>query len=151
MGSNIVEDWTTASGYRAVILHQSQGHMCGYVAVGESHPLYGKKYGEDLPCLKYLALKAYSGPVGKRGVMSAFLGHGRSCMEAVFNVHGSVTFAAGDGQYPVYSQEKLWWIGFDCAHARDTVDFCNQAYVHAECESLAAQILKIRTMDCPDL
>ena len=37
-------------------------------------------------------------------------------------VHGSLTYADGDGEYPVKS--NLWWFGFDCMHAGDYEDTC---------------------------
>lgn len=38
-------------------------------------------------------------------------------------VHGGVTFARVDSEYPIKTSEKLIWIGFDCAHLHDGIDF----------------------------
>ena len=41
-------------------------------------------------------------------------------------VHGGVTFARVDSEYPIKTSEKLIWIGFDCAHLNDGID-CDAA------------------------
>ena len=76
--------------------------------------------------------------------------------EVVFDVHGSLTYAAEDDAYPV-ADSGLWWFGYDCGHSGDapepgslmakyrvssdavlrTLDYCV-----AECESLAQQIVE---------
>lgn len=38
-------------------------------------------------------------------------------------VHGGVTFARVDSEYPIKTSEKLIWIGFDCAHLNDGMDY----------------------------
>ena len=38
-------------------------------------------------------------------------------------VHGGVTFARIDNKYPIKTSRKLIWIGFDCAHLNDGIDF----------------------------
>lgn len=37
-------------------------------------------------------------------------------------VHGGVTFARVENEYPIKTSEKLIWIGFDCAHLNDGMD-----------------------------
>ena len=37
------------------------------------------------------------------------------------NVHGGVTYAGGEGGYPI--PDGLWWFGFDCAHYGDANDY----------------------------
>lgn len=141
-------DWTTAAGFRAVVLMVSNGsHRCGYVAVPSGHPLHGISYSE--PCA---ALEPISGdtPIGKRGLIPLLCaangdeGRMRS-PENVFDVHGSLTFS-GDGKkgYPAAGEDE-WWFGFDCAHCDDKTAYSDGVertleYVAAECESLAAQI-----------
>ena len=40
------------------------------------------------------------------------------------NVHGSLTYSENsESNYPIKTEEKLWWIGFDCAHYMDGKDF----------------------------
>ena len=41
-------------------------------------------------------------------------------------VHGGVTFAIVDNEYPIKTSEKLIWIGFDCSHLNDGID-CDAA------------------------
>lgn len=41
-------------------------------------------------------------------------------------VHGGVTFARVENEYPIKTSEKLIWIGFDCAHLNDGID-CDAA------------------------
>ena len=38
-------------------------------------------------------------------------------------VHGGVTFARVENEYPIKTSEKLIWIGFDCAHLNDGIDY----------------------------
>lgn len=37
-------------------------------------------------------------------------------------VHGGLTYSEFHSKYPIETDEKLWWIGFDCGHAGDGVD-----------------------------
>lgn len=41
-------------------------------------------------------------------------------------VHGGVTFARVENEYPIKTSRKLIWIGFDCAHLNDGID-CDAA------------------------
>jgi len=146
MSYKVEKEWETKAGLWAVAVRTDLGHLCGYVGVPRKHKLYGRKYSEDLACLKALHKKAMNGPVGKRGPLTVFCASsGRKSMDIVFNVHGSVTFTGdGQGMYPVPVQPKLWWIGFDCAHCDDNPIKCNLEYVTAECESLARQIKLVK-------
>ena len=104
-------------------------------------------------------------PMGHRcGYVAVPVGHklyGVEYDDADVDVHGGLTFAGGNGKYPVEAAD-LWWFGYDCAHlgdARDpelmapeyksisalslrfegdvirSLDFCID-----ECESLATQL-----------
>ena len=129
------------------LLHRSPlGHWCGYVGVAEGHPLFETPYGEDLD----------------------------------LDVHGGITYAdfctegedegRGICHIPAEGEpERVWWIGFDCAHSGDIgpgddgiddlglvalrnalVDpvfsagpsYKDQGYVMAECASLARQLVE---------
>lgn len=80
-----------------IIRHEQLKHLCGYVAVQENHPLFGKHY-ENIN----------------------------------INVHGGLTYS-DEGNEEIYKDKffykpkydkksnKLWWFGFDCAHAYDYV------------------------------
>lgn len=110
----------------------SSGAWCGYVGVPEGHPFHGKDYDD---------------------IYNA---------DHDIKVHGGLTFAGpchpsdtpgrgichipGEGE-----SDNVWWLGFDCAHYRDTIPsmlglFQNEgiyrtlAYVKSQCASLARQI-----------
>lgn len=164
--SSIEKDWVTAAGLRAVILMGRLGFRCGYVGVPPGHPLYGVGYGDECDALRPLTGKE---PVGDRGAMSVFLmaatGDIPRTPEAIFDVHGSLTFSGNgkDGAYPVESD--LWWFGYDCGHCDDapSSEYCQQQrdkypdkpfmwhecdgvhrdldYCVQQCESLARQIV----------
>ncbi|MDY2957072.1 MAG: hypothetical protein SOR59_05650 [Lachnospiraceae bacterium] len=38
-------------------------------------------------------------------------------------VHGGVTFSGVGNKYPIRTSKKLIWIGFDCIHLNDTIDY----------------------------
>ncbi len=138
--SEIEKAWEHA-GFRCVVLaHRDIGFRCGYVGVPVVHPLYGVNYGAAGEC---------------NGAPST--------PEAMFEVHGGLTYSNGSGDYPAKA-EGLWWFGFDCGHAEDAPDpaiskgpyknnicrifmerlECGEIrtldYVIAECESLAKQL-----------
>ena len=89
--------------------------------------------------------------------------HGKDYDEVEVTVHGGLTFADGEGTYPV-AGEGLWWFGYDCGHWQDARDpelmtpkykemydkglfsFFDEGtvrslnYCISECESLATQL-----------
>jgi hypothetical protein len=74
---------------KCLILRSPSGALCGYVSVPQGHPLYENE---------------------------------KECFS--LECHGGVTFCNyGDKQKDfrpmTYQKNKLWWIGFDCAHAGD--------------------------------
>lgn len=113
------------TGLPCLIVRNTTGALCGYVGVSEGHPLYAKHYDE-----------------------------------AGVRVHGGLTFAdfcsgnpeehsichvPGDGE-----PDKVWWLGFDCAHLGDFIprldhrgdhgEYRNIEYVKSECRFLAGQL-----------
>ena len=146
MGKNkqrhiILKDWETKSGFRAVVIRTDMGHLCGYVAVDRKHQLFGKSYSQHCDCLIPSRDKAMKGKIGKRGIIPVFCYDGeKASMDIVFNVHGGITYAQTNKEYPAKSKFKLHWIGFDCAHLDDTPDKCDLDYCEKECEDLAKQI-----------
>lgn len=127
-------DWTTDSGYRAIVLYVNDSHHCGYVEVPRTHPLYGLDYDSKLP--NYTD----SDHIPPR-------------LDDIIDVHGGLTFSgSGTEGYPANTDG--WWFGFDCAHLGDltrldselnisfdtTATFKDVPYVKAECERLAAQL-----------
>lgn len=41
------------------------------------------------------------------------------------------------------TDKDVYWIGFDCAHYWDLYDIKTQEFVHAQCESIVDQIIKL--------
>jgi hypothetical protein len=144
---NAVEkDWITVCGLRAVVIRTSIGHRCGFVGITSKHPLFGTTYGQHSDVLKEAYDKVMAKPLGKRGIMTILCMDGRCSPEIVFDVHGSITYSGGCKDYPTdwnekHPDERLWWYGFDCAHAGDNDDGGRSLeYVEGECESLARQL-----------
>lgn len=123
-----------------LIVRNHSGALCGYVGVPESHPFYEKHY------------------------------HDTDTLAA----HGGITFAdfcADDGDEArnichtgQVANAKVWWFGFDCAHACDLSpkvlkDFPDLRplfghdvyrdfdYVKAECRKLAAQLKAVNRLN----
>ena len=149
MSFDIEKDWTTAAGFRAVVIRRHNRNRCGYVGVPPEHPLHGVAYYEASPCLRPLTDDE---PIGKRGVL-ALLAYSKEeglRPDIAFDVHGSLTFA-GDGDYPV-ENDGLWWFGFDCNHSGDASTpeedgrhgniYRSLEYCVDECESLARQLVE---------
>lgn len=119
-------DFSTQVGLTGLMLRSRLGNWCGYVGVEPGHPAYGKNYF-DVPCRVHGGL-TYSG-----------------------ECQGNVCHVPAPG-----SPDTLWWLGFDCRHAYDLApgdavwfegifiqegqDYCNQKYVKAQVEKLAAQL-----------
>lgn len=142
--------WITKSGLTAKALFVQNSHYCGYVGVPQGHVLYGRKYGEDIPELKPLFQKMLdkSLDLEKTSILRVFsygLGDHKTSMDLVLSVHGGVTYADSD---PL-KEDKMWWIGFDCAHCDDKTSFNPNGvfrtleYVMRECEDLAEQITSL--------
>ena len=116
-----VEEEFEAYGYKCAVIFHRMGHRCGYVGVPRDHPLYGKHYDErlpinvedcpDLPVVNILAAMCLDTSKDKRINIANF-----------FQVHGGITYAKGEKNYPIES-DGLWWFGFDCAHAGDSPDY----------------------------
>lgn len=127
------KQWTDeATGLPCLIVRNRIGALCGYVGVPEGHRYYGEDY--EKPDVE---------------------------------VHGGLTFSdfcqptedesKGICHKPDHGEpEKVWWLGFDCAHCGDYYDlnsplrhkypkspddrYRDFAYVESECRSLAKQI-----------
>ena len=49
--------------------------------------------------------------------------YGKDYDEIDIDVHGGLTYSEySNSEYPVKSEEDVWWIGFDCAHSGDGKD-----------------------------
>ena len=167
----IVESDFEYKGYRCVVIFGDMGHRCGYVGLSKGHPLYGINYNERLDIPK---VDMEDKEIGKRGIISLLLNaldyDENIRMDLYFNVHGSLTYSDGNGNYPVESD--LWWLGFDCGHYGDGKDLDlvesywgdkeyiqkrleierqyysdypirSKEYVESECRSLVDQIMEL--------
>jgi len=156
MRYNVEKSWITAAGLRAVVIMsvgRSEDHRCGYVAVTEGHPAFGKRYDEQLDCISQDAVN--NSTLGDKSPILAFTaGCGsddehnlvRRSLDILLEVHGGLTYSSHEvgSEYPIPS-EGLWWFGFDCAHYNDipsiggrTLEFCEE-----QCESLARQLVEL--------
>lgn len=111
----------------------NSGHLCGYVAVPATHPLYGQSFDtrtEDDRCLVD-ELDVHGG-----------ITYGEKCS-------GRVCHAPNTGE-----PDDVWWLGFDCAHCGDLRPastyryssgrdvYRDVEYVRRECVRLAEQLKK---------
>jgi hypothetical protein len=114
-----------------LVRHPRYGHWCGYAAVEPGHPWHGKDY-DDVPV----------------------------------DVHGGLTYADKCGAIPAVCHvpqpgepDDVWWLGFDCAHARDMSPgmwgpgmwwrvsdevYRDQRYVQQQTDALAEQVIAAR-------
>lgn len=136
-----------ATGLPCLIVRGPHGALCGYVGVPESHPWFGLSYSH------------YDG--GAPQQCDAYEGS----PENVITVHGGLTFsdfcADGEPEHGICHRpdegepDRVWWFGFDCAHSGDYSPkydrefgwagdvYRDQAYVEAECASLAQQLVTV--------
>ena len=124
----LIESEFEYKGYKCVTTFTDMGHRCGYVAIPEGHPLYGKQIDSQLKVtLAELCNDEEMGKVGKRGVWT-LLGlpdneDDQVNIGSYFSVHGSITYADGgkNSHHPIDSD--YWWLGFDCGHYGDCPDY----------------------------
>lgn len=129
MSSQIMKDWITAAGLRAVVVMNDAAHHCGYVGVPAGHPLHASDYNDPHPALQETETGSPQSP------------------DLFFRVHGGLTYSGGLSDYPSTS-DGLWWFGYDCAHYGDMPFgqtgpggvFRDLDYCVIECESLAEQL-----------
>lgn len=96
------------------------GHLCGYVGVPASHPLFEQEYNSKIR----VPPSVYDRPIDqeKVGIFNILLASMRPQSEIerqieitlAFDVHGGITFS---GRWP--SHPDFWFFGFDCAHSGD--------------------------------
>lgn len=92
--------WTDeATGYPCIVKrHPQMGHFCGYVAVPEDHPHFGKDYGV---------------PATRR--CPSELTFAAPCSKDEDDAH-DICHIVQPGQ-----SDNVWWFGFDCAHGWDII------------------------------
>lgn len=92
-------------GFTCVVIGQSIGHRCGYVAIPQSHKLFGVDYNEvDIDVHGGLTYGEY--------------------MDADLEVNENGGMYEVTGRYPKDLEGgNFYWLGFDCAHYNDAKDF----------------------------
>lgn len=60
---------------------------------------------------------------GYVGVPESHPLYGKDYDDVNITVHGGLTFSDNYSDYPIETEEKTWWFGFDCAHCDDAMDF----------------------------
>lgn len=125
--------------------HPRMGHLCGYVDIPATHPLFGIDY--------------------RNNIFDMIIGN--------LEVHGGITFTGrlenfyNNKELPDYLDELHdWLIGFDCNHAEDYAPFRpydesmviefdreyrTMGYVVDECRKLAKQLKKLEDFDLRNL
>lgn len=142
----VVEFEKEVDGMLCVGIITTRGYRCGYVGVDNTHPLFGLEYNSSLPKeLLPMWEEVKNKPSGKRSIIDIFCcDKDNPKVGILFDVHGGITYSgSSEDKYPVESDKKLWFFGFDCNHADDQFDPKSQEYVEAECLSLAQQLLDI--------
>lgn len=145
-----------ADGLKCAMRRGPFGHWCGYVGVPASHPWFGLPSNQmvKLP-KKWIDRPRSPQGIGPLDLLIAAL-RGDDLEDGIsismaLEVHGGITWAedhaAGD------EPDGNFWFGFDCAHAGDlTPDldrsgvYRDQAYVVAECQSLALQLIEVAAL-----
>lgn len=100
--------WRTEAGLPGLIVRGGGGALCGYAAVTDTHPWYGRDYSE---CTAH-------------GFGCTAAWDDQHTPESVIDVHGGLTYAAACGDRICHVPEpgepdNVWWFGFDTAHADD--------------------------------
>jgi hypothetical protein len=117
-----VESEFIHNGLPCVVIFTDMGDRCGYVGVFENNLFYKIKYSDNVKNKKILnSLKKEK--VGKRGIMSLMSWDGENVSPHIlFDVHGSITYSGQSESYPIKTDGRVWWFGFDCAHSGDRKD-----------------------------
>ena len=133
------------------------GAWCGYVGIGEGHPLHGKDYSTRIHAPKHLLERPVDND--RISVISMFcaqaseLEDGIVSLDLCFDVHGGLTWANPYAGGPAHKDKNLWWFGFDCGHAGDLCPkyeagqfghehyaYRDIAYAENDCRDLARQL-----------
>jgi hypothetical protein len=105
------------TGLACLVNRGPSGSLCGYVGVSQGHPLYGVDYSQHCPeCVQ------------KQEETEDYV-YCEHTPETLLNVHGGITFASfcaeGEEEDRIChivepgEDDKVWWLGFDTAHAGD--------------------------------
>lgn len=134
------------TGLPCLIIRSPLGSLCGYVGVPEGHPLYGISYSR---C--------------SLGKCDSYCEHSPECM---IKAHGGLTFSdfcqeGGRICHVTETPDKVFWFGFDCAHADDYCPaivamtpvlkkyrihdiYRTVKYVKEQCRDIALQLVEIK-------
>lgn len=120
----------------AIRRHQEFGHLCGYVGVPKTHPLYGLDYRTPHELLRPLVDKRKGGDDLRMPAMELFFAAFSADRDEkgapptptlALAVHGGITWAkdidGGNDKYPGPPVKEHWWFGFDCNHCTDIAPF----------------------------
>jgi hypothetical protein len=153
-----------AAGLKCVIRRvRDIGHLCGYVGVGASHPLFEVASNDLVPAPSTWLERPFD--IDEHGVIDTFLTamhmqageipDGFAPLNTLIGVHGGLSWGGR------MHDHTGWWFGFDCAHAGDfspglaeTIERAGRDaswlyecglyrtfdYVRHECATLAQQI-----------
>lgn len=100
--------------------HPEFGHLCGYVQVSSTHPVYGMNYSLEIEVNDQV--KVWMQKTDRK--IAIGLGHmidlmsQRMSFGSLFPVHGGLTFT-GPGHHITGGSFSDWLIGFDCGHSSD--------------------------------
>ena len=116
--------WLDKTGKPCVILRSEMGHLNGYVAVKQHHPLYRKHYQEidydSYPDLHVHYGLTFADPGNQRG-------------------HVSGNLALETDRDDLHS---LWWFGFDTNHYGDLSPY--RAYEHWDMTGIYRDVVFVR-------
>lgn len=152
--------YQTAEGFQAVILRTSHsGVLCGYVGVPQGHPWWRKQYHDVVtPTAEQLQQPIDTDKISVFAVFVEALS-GRdddsARIDCLVHVHGGLTYS--DRGWPSLGEDpRLWFFGFDCAHAGDynpaydykygwgEGQYRNLDYVKSEIAALSAQLAGVK-------
>lgn len=134
------------------------GHLCGYVGIPESHPLYGYSYNDEVDVPEFMDREVDPSKVGYVNMFLVALSDRDSedlvPISMVLPVHGGLTYS--EDHLPPSEPDGLWWFGFDCSHCDDATPFTVSIglkfgtyrdinFVTEECENLAAALLYLES------
>ncbi len=149
-----------ADGFRCAMRRGPLGSWCGYVGVPSAHSWFGLTYNATIKPTKDMLGPRDMQDFGPIDLLCAALSQKdieeEMSISLAMRVHGGITYS--DDHAPYSEPDGLWWFGFDCAHSGDLIPslaenwrldhsgdtYRDQSYVVSECQSLAAQLVRIK-------
>ncbi len=101
------------------------GNLNGYVAITKDHPLFNKKYSDEIKLKKepefngnYIGLLQAATKDRQENIWS---------IDMALNVHGGITYSSSElNGIDKDILGELWWFGFDTAHSSDLKPYQNE-------------------------